>query len=151
MPSYSISWAAVELVRSMFHFTGELSSKVAHPLQAVAGEQPRLMELNVSYCYELTSRGLACLSSLTNLRALKLTECHKLDEKGRLFPGTGHVASGVFSLHDHIPCICLDVTQLWELVSLVQGLTVSILSCSSLLSLLSPLWMLEQHSQGVDT
>ena len=52
--------------------------------------------------------------------------------------GREDVASGVFALHDRIPCICLDVAHLWELVSLVQG-CLSTLSCSSFLSLLSSL------------
>ena len=45
------------------------------------------MELDVSYCEELTSRGLACLSSLSNLKALNLTNpCSRIDDEGRLCP-----------------------------------------------------------------
>ena len=86
MYSYNSSWAAEELVRFMSVFTGELLLRLATPLQAVARELSRLMELDVSACYELTSRGLACLSSLNNLKALNLTRCIIIDDKGRLFP-----------------------------------------------------------------
>ena len=62
--------------------------------------------------------------------------------------GPEDVASGVFPLHDCIPCSCLNVAQLWELASFVQGLIVLTHSCSCLLS---SLWIIGKHSQGVDT
>ena len=80
------SWAAEELIRSTSDLTGELSSKIANPLQAVARELPQLMELDVSDCRELTSRGVACLSSLSNLKALYLSGCYKVYDGGRLCP-----------------------------------------------------------------
>ena len=57
---------------------------MATPLQAVARELRQLMELDVSHCKGLTSMGLACVSSLSNLTAPDLAGCNNLDEKGRL-------------------------------------------------------------------
>ena len=60
--------------------------KERHSLQALATTLPHLQELDLSfsYCGEMPSKGVACLSLLCNLETLCLKFCHKVHDEGTL-------------------------------------------------------------------
>ena len=57
--------------------------KGRHSSQAMAKTLPCLRELDFSYA-SITSKGVACLSSLCNLETLCLQYCYQVDDEGSL-------------------------------------------------------------------
>ena len=91
-------------------------------LNSLAAAAPALQHLDISYCINITSRGLRCLSSLTTLHTLNISACHR----AATVLGLGSLAS-VPSLKtldvSHLPRLDNGCMQAVSFVSQLQHLS----------------------------